>query len=86
MRRRMRAELIFRSLDEANVGIDAFDKYGFETQLLEDWVDTESTATWVMVWIHTELSDDDFFWAVKTLASGVGADVVEAGYPVGVRQ
>jgi hypothetical protein len=50
----------------------------FEVEFLDDWIDDEGKAIWLLADIRTELDQDEFFAWVGEIVAPLG-DVIEAG-------
>jgi hypothetical protein len=78
MQRRM-AELIFLRPADVYPAITELDELGFELRELDDWIDTETGARWILATIASELTPSGFHDWINTIIEPLGGDVVEAG-------
>jgi hypothetical protein len=79
MLRKMQAEILFLNPNDLNPATAELVKLGFDVEFLDDWIDDEGPAVWIVAWTLTELDQSSFFDWVKGIVELVGGDVVEAG-------
>ena len=80
MLRKMRAEILFPDPNDMHPAIAELIERDYEVEFLDDWIDDESPAVWIMAWTLSEDDDLGFFHEICALANSLGGDVVEAGY------
>jgi len=78
MLNRMIAEIIFLPAD-LNPAIAELIELDFDVEILDDWIDDDGPAVWMLASTSTELDDSAFFDRVKAIVEPLGGFVVEAG-------
>jgi hypothetical protein len=76
----MMAELIFLRPADVYPAITELDDLGFELRELDDWIDTETGARWILATIASELDQSAFYNWMQDIVEPLGGDVVEAGF------
>ena len=79
MWRRMDAEILFTDANDVNLGIATLIECGFDVEILLDWIDPYSSATWINARTISELDELAFFRWVAAIVEPLHGDVVEAG-------
>ena len=51
----------------------------FEVRILDDWIDDDGSALWILATTLSGLNQSAFFHSVRAIAEPLGGDVVEAG-------
>ena len=77
---RMIAEIIFLDPADMNPAIAGLIELDFDVEVLDDWIDDDGPAVWILASTLIELDDSAFFDWVKTVVEPLGGFVVEAGY------
>ena len=77
---RVVAEIIFLDPADMNPAVAKLIELDFDVEVLDDWIDDDGPAVWILVSTLTELDDSAFFDWVKTVVEPLGGFVVEAGY------
>jgi hypothetical protein len=75
---RMTAELIIDDPNDLNEATARFIEEGFDVEFLDDWIDDEGKAVWILADIVTELDQYEIFAWVGHIIAPFG-DVIEAG-------
>jgi hypothetical protein len=76
---RMVAEVIFSNPAEMNPAIAELIELDFDVEALDDWIDDDGPAVWLLASALTELGESAFFDRVKNIVEPLGGYVVEAG-------
>ena len=79
MLKQMMAEIIFRNPGDMNPAIADLIGFDFEVRILDDWIDDDGPAIWIVATTLSGLSQSAFFHSVRAIAEPLGGDVVEAG-------
>ena len=78
MLKQMMAEIIFRNPGDMNPAIADLIGFDFEVRVLDDWIDDDGPAVWIVATTLSGLSQSAFH-SVRAIAEPLGGDVVEAG-------
>ena len=74
------AEIIFLNPADMNPAIAELIELDFDVEVLDDWIDDEGPAMWILAHAITELDDRAFFDHVQAIVEPLGGDVGAAGY------
>ena len=76
---RLVAEIIFLDPAGLNPAIAELAEFDFDIEVLDDWIDDEGPAMWILATVFSELDASAFLDWVKTIINPLGGDVIEAG-------
>ena len=79
MLKQIMAEIIFRNPGDMNPAIAELIEFDFEVRILDDWIDDDGPAVWIVATTLSGLSQSAFFHSVRAIIEPLGGDVVEAG-------
>ena len=72
-------EVIFLRPADLRSAIPELMELDFDVEVLEDWIDDEGPARWILASIYTELDLFGFLDWVKPIVEPLGGDVMEVG-------